>query len=201
MRRDQRPHGFTIVETMVAGSLMVSVSLLSLMWFQRTTDLYWTATTQRQMRADAHQATRRLIDELRNATRTSTVGSPPNATIAANRASITWYLPADGPDANTLIIDALGNIEWNLTQPQGNSCQNNPTCIVYSVNAARQLIRTQNNQPRVLANNIQSLRFEDVTSDGTLATNEVWVRLTLQMTGPSRRAVQATSNDVIRLRN
>lgn len=190
--------GFTLVETMVAGGLLVSVSLVALVWFNDTSDLYWTTLAQQQLRTDVHQATRRLTDELRMATRTSGVASPPRAVIGgAAQNALTCYLPTDGVDANTLIIDDFGNTEWDLTAPP-----NNPTQVVYSVNAAGQLIRTQGNQARVLASNVQSVRFDDATSDGTLAANEIRVRLTLQMTAASnRRALQARSNEIIRLRN
>ena len=72
--------GFTLVETMVAGTIMVSMSLIAVLWITGVSDLWWTSNTQSQVRTVAQQTMNRVLAELRSGTRTA-AASPPNAVI------------------------------------------------------------------------------------------------------------------------
>jgi len=183
--------GFTLVETMVAGTLLVSLGLIATLWLTGVSDLWWTTTTQSDVRTATQQALSRMLSELRSATRTA-AGSPPNAVIPAapGNTTLTFYLPAD-VDGNGLIIDALGNTEWNVATP-----------VQYAyVPAQRRLVRIQAGQQVVLATDVTAVAFEDASLNPALYQNEVKITLTLQRVTPQRRTVSATAAEIVKLRN
>ncbi len=189
MWRNQR--GFTFVETMVASGILLALSSMTLMWMMGGADLWWTTNTQSELRTNVQLATFRLEQDLRNGTRTSVLVPSPNVVIPAppNNTSLTLYLPTD-LDGNLLIIDANGNTEWSVTPVQ------------YTYNAgAKQLLRTAGVVQTVIANDVQAVSFNDVTSDATLSTRHVKITLTLQKKTPQNRTVTATAVSVVKLRN
>ncbi len=183
--------GFTLVETMVAGGLLVSMSLIVMLWLTGTSALWWTSTTQAQVRSDLQQSMSRMAAELRSATRTA-AGSPPNAVIPAapGNTTITFYLPTDA-DANGTIIDALGNIEWDLA----NAIQYN------YVAASQQIQRVRVGQTIILANNVTSATFDALNTNATLLPSEVRITMTMQKPTPHGRTVSSTSIVTVKLRN
>lgn len=189
--------GFTLVETMIAGSLLVSLSLLAMMWISGTTDLWWTTTTQGQVREEVLLAVRRMAADLRRGTRAA-AGSPPNLVVppAPGNTQMDFYVPAD-LDGNGTIIDALGNIEWDLTAPAANV-----TRVTLRFDAPTgQLQRVQNGQTTVLAADVSAAAFADAAIDAGLRPNEVRITLTVQRATPSGRVLTATSSEIVRLRN
>ena len=192
--REETVPGFTLVETMVAGTILLSMSLVAMLWLNGASDLWWMTTTQSDIRTNTQHALNRVVSELRSATRTA-AASPPNAAIPARpgNTTMTFYLPADlDPlDGNTTIVDAIGNIEWNL---------NNPIRYTY-LPATRQLVRTEGAQQSILSNDVSSVAFEDSAIDPALMANEIRVALTLQKRTPQRRSVQATVTEIVKLRN
>ncbi len=192
--------GFTLIETMVAGSLLVSLSVVTMVWLGGAADLWWTSSAQQQAREAVEQASSRMVRELRMGTRAAGA-SPPNAAIPAppGNTQMEFYLPADldPNDGNTTIVDAIGNIEWSLAPPP-----NNPTRVQYVYDApSRQLRRIQGGQTVVLANGVTAATFADAGIDPSLRANEIRVTLTAQQTTPLRRAVASTSSQIVRLRN
>ncbi len=187
----QKSRGFTLVETIVAGGILLSMGLVMTMWLTGAMDLWWTTNAQTYVRNHAQQSMSRMTNELMSATRTAPT-RPPNILIPAapNNTTITFYLPAD-LDGNGLIIDNIGNTEWNLAGP-----------VQYLLDAnARKLLRTQGGQQTVIANDVLSVRFEDAAIDASLYANEVRVTLVVQAKTPQGRNVQAASTEVVRLRN
>ena len=185
--------GFTLIETMVAGSILLSMSLIAMLWLTGVSDLWWTSTTQGEVRTRSQQAVNRIVSELRSATRTAAGAPPnPNAVIPAAplNTSITFSLPID-LDLNGLIIDAVGNTERNTAAP-----------IQYVfVPAQQQLLRIQGGQQTVIANDGAAAAFDDRNTLATLSNNEVRVSLSVQRTTPQRRIVSATSVEIVKLRN
>ena len=189
--RSGHARGFTIVETLVVSGLLGSIALIAAVSIAGTSDLWATASTQNQVRTVAQLATRRMVDELRNATRAA-AGSPPNLAIPAlpNNTGITFYVPRD-LDGDGLITDANGLTEWDNANP-----------IQYTRNVAQQqLIRTRAGVQQVLANGVTDVRFDDITMDGTLGSNELRVRVTIQAPTSNRRTLTSASNEIVRLRN
>lgn len=191
MQHTERRYGFTLVETMVAGSLLVSISLAATLWLNGTVELWWTVHTQSDVRVTAQQVMNRMLAELRSATRTGT-GSPPNAAIPAapGNTTMTFYLPTD-LDGSGTIVDALGNTEWDTL---------NAIQYVY-VPAQRQLVRNLGVATTILANDVQAVTFEDRTIDTALNQREVRIRLTVQKTTPRGQIVSATAVEIVKLRN
>ncbi|OGX38920.1 MAG: hypothetical protein A3C53_02305 [Omnitrophica WOR_2 bacterium RIFCSPHIGHO2_02_FULL_68_15] len=176
---------------MVTGSILLSMSLIAMLWLTGVSDLWWTTTTQGEVRTRSQQTVNRIVSELRSATR-ATQTAPPNATIPAPPAntSVTFFLPAD-LDLNGLIIDAAGNTEWDVAFP-----------VQYVfVPAQQQLLRIQGGQQTVMANDVTAAAFDDRGTLATLSNNEIRVSLTVQRTTPQRRTVSATSVEIVKLRN
>jgi hypothetical protein len=176
---------------MVAGGILLSMSLITVMWLTGVSDMWWTTSTQSDVRTVSQQGVNRMVSELRSATRTAAL-SPPNAVIPAaqNNRRLVFFLPAD-LDLNGLIIDAIGNTEWNVGSE-----------IIYEyIPAQQQVIRTQNGQQVVIASNVSDARFDDRNSVATLASNEIQITLTVQRTTPQRRTVTGTSVEIVKLRN
>jgi type II secretory pathway pseudopilin PulG len=193
--------GFTLVETMVAGSLLASMGLAAMLWLSGISDLWMTSGAQSEARLGAQRAMNRLVAELRSATRTS-AGSPPNAAIPASpdNTGLTFYLPADLDtlDGNTTIVDATGEIEWDTDRP---------VQYVY-VEAQRQLQRVSGGETTVLANGIPptfngepGVAFEDAGMDPSLHQHEVRITLTIQQATPQGRVASATAVEIVKLRN
>ena len=176
---------------MVAGGILVSMSLIAMLWLTGVSDLWWTTGTQSEVRIRSQQAVNRIVSELRSATRTAPA-SPPNAVIPAapGNTTMTFYLPKD-IDLNGLIIDANGNTEWDVGAP-----------VQYTyAPAQRQLLRTQNGQQTVMASDVSAAAFDDRTTLAALGANEVRVSLTVQRTTPQGRTVLASSSEIVKLRN
>ncbi|MBI3320947.1 MAG: hypothetical protein HYZ91_01615 [Candidatus Omnitrophica bacterium] len=188
MRRTFTPPfraGFTLVETLIVGSLLMSISVVLAVWLTGVSDLWWTSSTFSHSQTSVQLAVSRVVAELRSAT-SSGVSSPPNILIAAGNASMTFYLPAAG------VVDANGNLVWDVA---------NPIQYVY-VPAQQQLQRLQGGQTVVLATQVTAIRFDDITTDVSLSANELRVQLTQQMTTPGGRTLPAvTVNEIVRLRN
>jgi hypothetical protein len=176
---------------MVAGGILLSMSLITVMWLVGVSDMWWTTSTQSHVRTVSQQAVNRMVGELRSGTRTA-AGSPPNAVIPAppNNTTITFYLPTD-TDLNGLIIDANGNTEWDVAQP-----------VTFTFDAGLgQVQRIQNGQTIVIASGVSAAAFDDRNTLATLAVNEVQISVTVQQTTPQRRTVGGTSVEIVKLRN
>jgi prepilin-type N-terminal cleavage/methylation domain-containing protein len=192
----RRRGGFTLIETMVAGTIFASVALITVAWMTGTQRLWSVSSTQSQLQTDAQLALQRMAAELRGATRTE-AGSPPNATIPAspNNTSITFFLAQDdidgSEDFNETIVDENGNTEWN-----------NATSIQYVRDAAsQQLWRVSGGATTVLANNVTAVTFVDTTINNALFADEVQMTLTLARQALDGRTVTVTATERVKLRN
>ena len=183
--------GFTLVEVMVAGTILSAVGLLVGLWLAGVSSLWWTSTTKSQASTTVQQALSRMTSELTLATRTGSPTAPGISIPAApNNTSLTFYLPID-LDGDGTIIDANGNTEWDTAHP-----------IQYTYDApSRQLRRVKGGQAVILATNVTGVRFDDVTTDATLLANEVTITLTLQPTIPQGHITPSTSTETVKLRN
>ena len=192
MRRDRHVQsGFTFVELLVVSSLAIVVSGVLLEFFVRHADFLDTAAMESDLRSQVQLATSEMLKELRHATRAA-AGTPPNISIPAapNNIQMTCYLPAD-LDGNGMIIDAAGNLEWNVLNP-----------VRYQYDApSRQLRRIDNAGTRVMANKVSAVSFEDRAIDATLLTDEVRIQLTLQDTTSRGRNLSAADTVLVKLRN
>ena len=191
MQRPARVRGFTLVEVMVAGTILSAIGLLVGLWLSGISNLWWTSTTKSQASTTVQQALTRMTSELKAATRTGSPTAPGISIPAApNNTSLTFYLPTD-LDGDGTIIDASGNTEWDTANP-----------IQYTYDApSQQLRRVRAGQTILLATNVTSVRFDDATTNATLLSNEVQITLTLQPSVPQGRITPTTSTETVKLRN
>ncbi|MBI4598159.1 MAG: hypothetical protein HY737_07165 [Candidatus Omnitrophica bacterium] len=173
--------GFTLLETLLAGSLLLSVTLMGFLWLTNAIDLWSTTSLQSAARSDAQLAMSRMVNELRQGTRTA-AGIPPNADIIAAD-HVRFSLPADN-DGNGKIVDAIGAIEWGIVP------------VEYQWDAAsQQLRRAQGAQTQVLASGVSSVAFAAVN------TSELQLTLTLQRRTSRGRQLSASATEIVKLRN
>ena len=179
--------GIAMTEFILLSGMLAVASTVCAEFLLRQSDLVYLAVMQNDLHLAAQQAMEAVVTDLRPATRAA-AGSPPNATIPAppGNTTLTLYVPAD-LDEDGDIVDAGGAIEWS------------PAPIVYQLNQ-QQLLRTQGGATRVLANDVTGLAFEDQAIDGTLAAEEIRVRLTLQAARRGRTTTVSRSA-VVNLRN
>ncbi|MCM8824039.1 MAG: hypothetical protein NC822_05125 [Candidatus Omnitrophica bacterium] len=133
-----------------------------------------------------------MTQELEKTTRTSPDIPSPNLSIPSkpNNNSVDFYLPID-IDGNGLIIDALGNTEWDKSNK-----------IQYQyVPGLKQLRRLEKGNQYVIANNVVSIEFEDNSINPVLYNNELKIILTLEKVTPQNRTVSVNLTSIVKLRN
>ena len=188
-RRPVAQRAFSLLELMIATSLVGLAGTMLIGFLMRHTDFVETTSLQGDVRTRVHLALGMLSKELRHGTRVA-AGSPPNVVIPAapNNTTMTVYVPAENDDG--LIVDSAGNVEWG------------PTAIVYQYDAgARQLLRTAGAETRVVVSGVDGVAFEDAAIDPALGDDEIRVSLTLGASTPQGRVVSTTAAAVVRLRN
>lgn len=199
MSTQRRQQGTTLVEILVAGGMLLSLGMITVLWLSGVTDLWWTSSTQSALRSTTEMAVNRMSAELRSATRTA-AGSPPNA-VVVSLSHVRFYLPID-TDGNGSIVDAQGNIEWSPPCSPPPCAPGAPMPIDYQYDApSRQLRRLQNSQTQVIADHVTSVTFTDRNADASLKSNEVKIALMLSATTPQRRTVSSATTEIVRLRN
>ncbi len=184
--------GFTLIEVLVASSIFVVVLGMIYSSYRAGLDLWENAESTTDLESQARQAMTFMVSELRNATRTSTQNPSPNANITSgpNLKQIDFVLPEDA-NGDGYITDSNGAIEWDTN-----------THIQYKFIPGQHYLRRQEpGQQRVLAYNVSDVQFFDITSDATLALNEIKIVLTLSKTTPRGHTLTFTLTSVVKLRN
>ena len=192
LKRIEGEKGLTIMEMLMAALIFAIVSTLTALFFIQGSSLWESITGQSDLRSVARNAMTYMTQELRNATRTGTGHPSPNMVIPSkpNNHSIDFYLPAD-LDGNLLIIDALGNTEWDT---------NNKIQYQY-VPGLNILRRLEGGNQYIISHEVSNIEFEDNSIDSSLAINEVRIKLTLQRLLPQNKTASVSMAAVIRLRN
>jgi len=187
----RKTDAFTLTELMVVVGILSVVGGLAFELLSHLSDFWDVATTQADLRSLDQAAVNMMTRDLVNATRKG-AGSPPNLVIPPlpGNTSVQFYLPTD-LDGNGLIIDGMGNIEWDMITP----------VQFQYVAAARQVLRVRGATTQVVAQNVQSATFNDQSTDPSLYSDEVRIQLTLQRMTPRQRSVTVSSSTVVKLRN
>lgn len=184
--------GFTLVEVLVATSILVVISAIMLSFFIQGSNLWQLITNQSDLRSIARNAMNYMTQELQKTTRTSSEIPSPNLSIPSkpNNNSIDFYIPID-IDGNDLIIDAIGNTEWDKSNK-----------IQYQyVPGQKQLRRLEKGDQYIIANNVALIEFEDNSINSALYNNELKIILTLERLTPQNRTVSVTLTSIVKLRN
>lgn len=192
-RKQKGNRGFTLIEVMIASFIFIMILGVILNIYLSGSEMYENNKLQADLQAQARLALNAMVAELSNATKTTLpLGqSPPNLLIPAapGNDNMTFYLPVYVIDAITLKprvnINATGLIQWDNTP------------INYQHNAnQRTLVRVSNAAQTVLARDVSSVQFANVSN------YEIRVTLTLSKATPTkRRNITITLSSVIRLRN
>jgi len=191
-RRCADKRAFSLIEVLVvAGILFIVLGVMYNSYIQGL-DIQSTLQTEADLQASAKVAMARMVGELRNATRTSTQHPPPNLSITSgpNQKEIHFYLPEDR-NGDHLLTDTAGEIEWGT---------NNQIDYTF-IPGLKILRRSEKGNHLTLALNVSEVDFYDITSDPTLANNEIKIILTLIKTIPRRGPISATVSAVVSLRN
>ena len=181
--------GLTLVETMIVLSLMLTVVVITAESLNRGRNFWLTSVTKSEQYLTGKRAMDLMEAELRNAT-LSGAGSPPNVTIGGGQTSVTFYLPTD-IDSNGLIIDSAGDIEWDPGNP-----------IQYFFDSAQnRLLRIEGGAQRLIATDVLSVTFDDISTDASLSLDELKINLSMQKTILQQRNINTAFVSTVRLRN
>lgn len=171
--------GFSLVEALVSVVIFSLVFIAVFSFMNQGLYSWHIADVNIEVQQEARRALMALDRHLRQ-TRTSQISIPADDNYYT---SITFKIPED-TDADGDVIDSSGNIEWS-----GN--------IVYSLNANKQLIRTDSWGTSVLANNIVNLQFK--RSSGNPRMVEVYI--TTQKTTVPDKTSQVSIRSLFKVRN
>ncbi len=185
--------GFTVAELVVGIGIFVILGALTFQVYMQGVNIWYKLTGESTMRSRARRAMNFMMNELKNATRTSSENPSPNLAIPShpNNRSIDFYLPVDSNDANTIIINALGAIEWDKSNK-----------IQYQYIPGQQMLRRlEKGNHVVIAEGVSAITFEDASIVPSLLADELRISLTLLGTTERRQSVSSTVVGIVSLRN
>jgi prepilin-type N-terminal cleavage/methylation domain-containing protein len=183
--------GFTLIEVLMALLIFSIIGGIVLVFFIQSSNLWQMLTNQSDLRSAGRNSMAFMTQELRNATRTSSIAAV-NMVIPAspNNRSLVFCLPTDA-DGNGSIIDGLGNTEWDTVNP-----------VQYNyLPLLRQVVRLAGGNQSVIANEVDDIRFEDHAIDAALYNDEIRITLTLRRTTIQNKPVSVSIINVLKLRN
>jgi len=192
IKRIKTRDGFTLVEALLAASILVVISAIMLSFLIQGLSLWQLITSQSDLRSITRNAMSYMTQELRKATRTSGDSSVHlHIPSKPNNTSVDFYLPVDGIDDNLLIIDATGATEWDKSNK-----------IQYQyVPGLKRLRRLEKGNQYIIADNVTSIEFEDRDINPALYDNELKIILTVQSLTPQHRTVSVNLTSIVKLRN
>ncbi len=192
MKRIKSDKGFTLMEVLIATSILVAISAIMLSFFINGSNLWQLITTQSDLRSIARNAMSYMTQELQKTTRTSSETPSPNLSIPSkpNNKSVDFYLPIDKDD-NGLIIDAIGKTEWDKSNK-----------IQYQyIPGLKKLRRLEKGNEYIIANDVTLIEFEDNSINPDLYNNELKIVLTLERPTSQNKTVSVTLTSIVKLRN
>ena len=141
--------GFSLIEFMIVLLIfsIIMGSVFSVMTVSKTS--WYSGSTQIEVQQETRRGMDRMVKELRQTNPTKITGVPANGT------------PYNSISFRLSVVDANGNTTWSST-------------INYSLGGLnnQQILRTENSQQEVLANNIINLQFErSVSTSNVLEIN------------------------------
>jgi prepilin-type N-terminal cleavage/methylation domain-containing protein len=191
MGRIKNKKGFTLVEILIASSILIILAAIMLTFFIQNITLWQSITNQSDLRSADRNAMNYMTQELRKTTRVSTKNPSPNLTIPSkpNNHSIDFYLPVD-LDNNGFIFDSTGATEWDKSNK-----------IQYQyVPGQKQLRRLEKGNQHIIANDVTSIEFEDNSINSALYKDELKIILTFGRLIQGK-TVSVSLVSIVKLRN
>ena len=175
--------GFTIVEVLVSAVVISILITAAFSVLNIGRGSWFTGDVRADLRKEMIRAFMSIERELRE-TRPSQQSVP----FGESRTSITFKIPQDSADADTTILDSLGNIEWSGS-------------IIYSRNGSNEIIRTDPlGGTRVLARGNSSLGFSRNRTPA-LPQDLLIVNITAQKASQVGKVTSETGQLILRMRN
>lgn len=189
---EKEKRGISLVEVLVVAVIFSIMGSVLINAYIQGTRMWNLIATNSDLRIVAHLAMNNMVNELRRTTRTSTGNPSPNLVIPSkpNNNSVDFYLPKDLDD-NGLIIDGLGNTEWET---------NNKIQYQY-IPGQKRLRRLEKGQQLIIANDVELIEFEDASITPSLYNDELKIALTLSRNTRDGRTVTASVSSIVKLRN
>ncbi|MFA5287284.1 MAG: prepilin-type N-terminal cleavage/methylation domain-containing protein [Candidatus Omnitrophota bacterium] len=182
--------GFTIIEVLVSA-VIISVLIMGAFAVLDVGRSSWFAGDVRSdLRKDIIRAFMAMERELRE-TRPVSVGAAAriNLNYGESSSSIVFQVPQDSNDADTTILDSLGDIEWS-----GN--------ITYSLSGNNEIIRVgPDGTTRVLARGITNLEFSRSRVPNDLPIDLLIINITAQKASGVGKLAIETGQLILRMRN
>jgi type II secretory pathway pseudopilin PulG len=189
----KRKSGFNLVEMIAATAIFIILAVITLSFFVQGSNMWRLTSDQSDLRSFSRSAIAYMTQELRSATRRPEAldyaNDPPYLYIPPkpNNNSITFYLPlSDGA-----IVDTAGNTIWDTDHP-----------VQYYYNAGtKQLLRQQDENQRIIANDVSSVAFEDSSTTAALNISQVKITLTIAKTSTAKITTNVTLTGIVKLQN
>ena len=191
IKRIKNNSGFTLTEVLVSAGIFVILGLITILFFTQGISSWQLLTNQSDLRSTGRNALLYMTQELGKATKTSTLGIPPNMLISSpGHNVITFYLPCNNvstsssctsfsfatctydptndPDSkNCPLIDSSCNTKWDTDNQ-----------IKYLI-VDNKLQRGVNGVNSPIASDISGVIFEDQSMNPNLNIDEIKITLTL----------------------
>lgn len=178
MRINNNTHSFTLVETLLAVSILTFLILSAFYALDIGRRSWFANDASIELRDDIIKALAAMEKELRN-TRPSQI----DLGAGSSSASLTFTTPQDN-DGNGTILNSFGDVEWSAN-------------ITYARNQDNQLIRTTSGATSILANNVTSILFSRPISPLDL----LQVDIAVQRDSASGQPLQDMGQIIIQMRN
>lgn len=184
--------GFSLVEVLFASTILVVVLGMFYGIYFSGCDVWESSRLRADLQAETRNAIKGMAWELRGATRSSTQNPSPNLLIPAvpNNIQIDFCLPVDN-DGNGVITDAGGAIEWDTDN----------TIVYRLIPASGRLVREAQGVERIIAQDVEDVRFIDTTMDPTLSARELKILVAVRKTTAKARVISFTLSSMVRMRN
>ncbi|HOD13057.1 MAG TPA: prepilin-type N-terminal cleavage/methylation domain-containing protein [Candidatus Omnitrophota bacterium] len=178
MRIDNIKKGFTLVEMLIAISILTLLILAAFQVMVVGSSSWFTNNASVELRTDMIKAFAKMEREVKE-TRPSQISLGAGNTATA----LTFRIPQD-IDGNNSILNSNGNIEWSDD-------------ITYALNTSQQIVRTASGTTTIVANNIVSLLFSRPVSP----MNLLQIDVIAQRRSASGQQLQDIGQILIKMRN
>jgi competence protein ComGC len=178
---------FTVVEMIVAATIMVTLTLAIVAGFTQNYSILQTNKVVNMLQNNARLATIKMTKDLRRTT-LAQITIQKNTPLAGSD-KLTYHLPS--VDANSAPIVVNGILQWDA----------NTVVIAIDATNPGNLVRTDANGTTVLTNNVNYITFRDINDIPQLYLSELKIGLGLQAASVGNRILNYNSTTVINMRN
>jgi type II secretory pathway pseudopilin PulG len=188
--------GFTVIELIVAGGIFATVMAIMYGLYVTSLDASLTARTQSELQSNARAALSSMIQERES-------GSPAYFQGLRYQSILHVSIPSQPNNTSITFYPPTINSDGDFASPWDTSANNT---IRFEYNAFEKTVKrvwTESSEERseIMARDVSSLLFKDISMDSTLGIDQISISLTLNKVTRNNRSVTVTSTAIVTLRN